>query len=302
MSKRKNRITEQNSLRFEAGESVTRFLDEAAKYKPLSREEEQELAVLCQQGDREAINKLVKHNLLFLVKPAMAYATNHLPAEDLLSEAVLGMYAAAERFKPIGIKFVSYAVWYIRIYLQKYQTNKGRAVRLPYSFAELEAVIKGYDNKFGDVEHAEPAHIRKAMKKEHRGPISNTALAYAKTSIIPHKSLNAPLNNDINSEEFQDLLVGELSSPDDFIGPHSARAALDIAMGCLDERRRRIIEHYYLDDEQTNMNSLARELGCSRQRVFQLKTDAMKKLKAGHNNLLADALGEEKYKVWWNES
>ena len=97
-------------------------------YRKLTREEERELGFRIQKGDKEAVNILVRHNLRFVVNIAKGYRDRGVSFSDLISEGNLGLIRAAEKFDPTkDIKFISYAVWWVRYYINDFiesTTNK----------------------------------------------------------------------------------------------------------------------------------------------------------------------------------
>lgn len=97
------------------------YFDSLKIYKQLTREEEQELAKRIQKGDNKALNKLVEHNLRFVINIAKCYRDRGVTFSDLISEGNLGLIHAARKFNPNkNIKFISYAVWWIRCYINDF--------------------------------------------------------------------------------------------------------------------------------------------------------------------------------------
>lgn len=105
-------------------EEIDYYFYSLRNYRKLSREEERELAIKIQEGDNNALNKLVEHNLRFVVKVAKGYRDRGVSFADLISEGNLGLIHAAKKFDPNkDIKFVSYAVWWIRCYINDFITE-----------------------------------------------------------------------------------------------------------------------------------------------------------------------------------
>lgn len=105
-------------------EEIDYYFYSLRKYRKLSREEERELAIKIQEGDNNALSKLVEHNLRFVVKVAKGYRDRGVSFADLISEGNLGLIHAAKKFDPNkDIKFVSYAVWWIRCYINDFITE-----------------------------------------------------------------------------------------------------------------------------------------------------------------------------------
>ena len=112
--------------------SVKKYMSEIKKAPLLDRDTETALARRALAGDRYAVNKLVESNLRFAVQVAKQYQGMGLELEDLIGFANLGLFEAAKRFDPDrGVKFISFAVWYVRAELQKCLNDKSRVVRIP---------------------------------------------------------------------------------------------------------------------------------------------------------------------------
>lgn len=114
-------------------DNIGRYIAEVNETPLLTPEEEFEIALEAQRGDREAINRLVKANLRFVISVAKMYGGRNINMfGDLINEGNLGLVEAAESFDPTtGFKFISYAVWHIRKNMTKYLTVNARTVRLP---------------------------------------------------------------------------------------------------------------------------------------------------------------------------
>ena len=113
-------------------QTVEDYMKDISKLQRISPEEEIELAVRIQAGDREAFHRLVEANLRFVISVAKQYQNRGLDLSDLINEGNLGLMKAARRFDPTrGIKFVSFAVWWIRQQILQALSDKSRIVRLP---------------------------------------------------------------------------------------------------------------------------------------------------------------------------
>ena len=112
------------------------YLKQINKIPMISHEEEYELALKAQQGDKKAREKLINSNLRFVVTVAKKYQGQGLPLEDLINEGNIGLLTAIDKFEPDkGYHFISYAVWWIRQSIMKAVCEKSRAVRLPLNRA-----------------------------------------------------------------------------------------------------------------------------------------------------------------------
>ena len=138
-------------------DSTLRYIAETKKTKNLTREEEIGLARAAKAGDRKAVNALVEANLRFVIQVARQYQGMGLPLEDLIAFGNIGLFEAAERFNPDkGVKFITFAVWYIRAELQKALNDLSRVVRIPsHKTATETQSIKSIHSPVGDDENKE---------------------------------------------------------------------------------------------------------------------------------------------------
>ncbi len=136
--------------------STLRYIQETKKIVNLTREQETTLGRSAQAGDRKAINALVESNLRFVIQVAKQYQGMGLALEDLIAFGNVGLFEAAERFNPDkGVKFITFAVWYIRAELQKALNDLSRTVRIPshrtateeYSTKSIHAPVGDDENK-----------------------------------------------------------------------------------------------------------------------------------------------------------
>ncbi len=137
--------------------STLRYIQEVKKRGNLSKAEETELAARIQQGDRRAVNTLVEANLRFVIQVAKQYQGMGIELEDLIAFGNIGLFEAAERFDSSkGVKFITFAVWYIRAELQKALNDLSRVVRIPSHKTATEAQsIKSIHTPVGDDDNKE---------------------------------------------------------------------------------------------------------------------------------------------------
>jgi RNA polymerase primary sigma factor len=137
--------------------STLRYIQETKKYGYLDREQEKELGRAAQAGNRQAINILVESNLRFVIQVARQYQGMGLDLADLIAFGNLGLFEAAERFNPDkGVKFITFAVWYVRAELQKALNDLSRTVRIPsHRTATEEYSTKSISTPVGDDENKE---------------------------------------------------------------------------------------------------------------------------------------------------
>ena len=137
--------------------STLRYIQETKKIDALTREQETTLGRAAQAGDRKAVNALVEANLRFVIQVAKQYQGMGLALEDLIAFGNVGLFEAAERFNPEeGVKFITFAVWYIRAELQKALNDLSRVVRIPsHKTATETQSIKSIHTPVGDDDNKE---------------------------------------------------------------------------------------------------------------------------------------------------
>jgi RNA polymerase primary sigma factor len=151
------RIHVSNGAIVATAESTTQLMREIKKLPTLTKDQEIALAERIQAGDRRAVNELVQANIRFAIQVAKQYQGMGLQLEDLIGFANVGLFEAAERFDAKrGVKFITFAVWYIRAELQKSLNDLSRVVRIPsHRTATEEYSTKSISTPVGDDENKE---------------------------------------------------------------------------------------------------------------------------------------------------
>ena len=132
---------------------LSNYIEEISHIPLLSREEEKALAERIQKGDKEALRKLVRHNLRFVVGFARKYNKLGIPLMDLINEGNLGLIEAAKKFDPNrNVKFISYASWWVKQYIMKYLNEESTSIRIPIKaqsrLRKINKVRKNYLKEF----------------------------------------------------------------------------------------------------------------------------------------------------------
>ena len=296
----------------EGNESFDALMRIADKHPPLSREIEQQLAAQCVKGDREAMNKLVVHNMKFAAQQAFKYRTEDLQLEDMMSVAMMGMMTAAEKFKPCGYRFISYATWWVRHALQRHCIMDGSAVAFPVRVLSTRAAMARCFTKKGveidDVTPEDLGGIATDDEKK-RSLTSPLAVQAARMSLLPIMSLDVPMSKgESNSRVYLDLLEFDGDAPDHCIDTLSATKAIKEAMASLSEREQSILRLRYFEtaavprpkcnhsnaatyDYASTLVEIGEVCGVTRERVRQILEVAVKKMRLRHGTILAEALG-----------
>ncbi len=272
MAKRR-RVTENRSK-----QSIEKYLEEIGNYSPLPPEEEIRLARRIRKGDEEALDKLVKANLRFVISVAKEYQGQGLPLQDLISEGNLGLIKAAQRFDETrGFKFISYAVWWIRQSILQALAEQSRVVRLP-----LNRV--GAINKVGRaLEQLEKEYGREPSMQELAEKMEMTAYEVAdvlKTS-ARHLSLDEPFNEEDGNSLLDVIESDRYDPPDAGLMRESLRQEIEKVLSTLKPREAEIIKLYFgLDgDRPLTLEEIGEYFKLTRERVRQIKEKALRRLR-----------------------
>lgn len=259
-----------------ANRVLQRYLEEISRENLLEPAEEIQLAKRAKEGDREALNTLVRSNLRFVVSVAKKYQNRGLSLEDLISEGNIGLIRAAFRFDETrGFKFISYAVWWIQQAILEAVSQKSRTVRLPMNrVSEIIRMRKTSDQlhqKFG----REPTdeEIAEAMDTE-RDAISNARVVARR-----EKSVDEPHGDD-NMTLLKVLSSNETNKPDSIFDDPSLRYEIEQALNTLSSKEADIIRLYYGigEDYPQTLGKIGQKYNLTRERIRQIKAEGLKKL------------------------
>jgi RNA polymerase primary sigma factor len=258
--------------------SLDLYLREIGETPLISPDEEVDLAKKIRKGDQEALEKLTKANLRFVVSVAKQYQNQGLSLADLINEGNIGLIKAAKRFDETrGFKFISYAVWWIRQAILQALAEQSRIVRLP-----LNRV--GTLHKIGKISSTlEQEYGREPSPDEIAKELELTELEVSDTLKISnsHLSLDAPFSvSEDNS--LIDILEDEMQPPpdEDLIGD-SLKVEINKALNSLSPREAEVINLYFgLSNEKAlTLEEIGARFGLTRERVRQIKEKAIKRLR-----------------------
>lgn len=259
-------------------QSIEKYLEEIGGYSPLPPEEEIELTRRIRKGESEALDKLVKANLRFVISVAKEYQGQGLPLQDLISEGNLGLIKAAQRFDETrGFKFISYAVWWIRQSILQALAEQSRVVRLP-----LNRV--GAINKVGRVlEKLEKRYGREPSMHEVADCMEMTDYEVAdvlKTS-ARHLSLDEPFKEEEGNNLLDVLESDRYAPPDDSLMQESLKEEIDKVLVTLKPREAEIIRLYFglEGDRPLTLEEIGEHFKLTRERVRQIKEKALRRMR-----------------------
>lgn len=273
-------------------QSLEKYLQEIGKVDLLTPEEEVDLAKKIKQGDQQALEKLTKANLRFVVSVAKQYQNQGLSLSDLINEGNLGLIKAAQRFDETrGFKFISYAVWWIRQSILQALAEQSRIVRLPLNkVGSLNKINKAFSQLEQEYER-EPSPEELAEQLEIPTEEVETTLGVA----ARHVSMDAPfVEGEDNS--LLDVLENTTTPGTDTQLEYleSLRREIERSLGTLTERQCDVIKLYFGIGVQHPMSleDIGDRFGLTRERVRQIKDKAINKLRsANRSKLLKNYLG-----------
>lgn len=258
--------------------SLDQYLRDISMYPLISREEEAELARRIRVGDQEALDKLVRSNLRFVVSVAKKYQNQGVSLSDLINEGNLGLIRAAHKFDETkGIKFISYAVWWIRQAILQALAEQSRIVRVPLNRA-------GALHRIGKRANALLQELgREATHAEIAEGMDITEEEVAKTMSISqvHLSLDAPMTPGEDNRLLDYLPDTIHPNPEDQTFDKARTEAIEESLGGLKEREAKILRLYFgIDDtEPMTLEEIGSLLGITRERVRQIKEKALSRLR-----------------------
>ena len=270
--------------------SLDKYLQEIGKEELITVEEEVELAQRIKKGDQEALEKLTKANLRFVVSVAKQYQNQGLSLPDLINEGNLGLIKAAEKFDETrGFKFISYAVWWIRQSILQALAEQSRIVRLPL-------------NQVGSLNKINKAFAR--FEQEHERPPSPEELAneleLPKEKVTDtlrvagrHVSVDAPFADGEDNSLLDVLVNPDSPNADRGLINESLSTEVDRALETLTERERDIIKYFFgIGCSEMTLEEIGEKFDLTRERVRQIKEKAIRRLRhSSRSKLLKSYLG-----------
>ncbi|QPB42103.1 RNA polymerase sigma factor RpoH [Rodentibacter haemolyticus] len=264
--------------------SIEGYIRAANEYPMLTAEEEKELAErLYYRGDIEAAKKLVLSHLRFVIHVARGYSGYGLPQADLIQEGNIGLMKAVKRFNPeVGVRLVSFAVHWIKAEIHEYVLRNWRIVKVATTKAQRKLFF----------------NLRKTKQRlgwfnENEVDMVANELGVSKEDVLEMESrmtgadvaFDLPTDNSETESYSPSLYLEDKGSNfaaelEDENFESQATEQLGIALQSLDVRSQDIIKARWLDDNKATLHELAAKYNVSAERIRQLETNALKKLKS----------------------
>ncbi len=270
--------------------SLDKYLQEIGKEELITVEEEVELAQRIRKGDQEALEKLIKANLRFVVSVAKQYQNQGLSLPDLINEGNLGLVKAAEKFDETrGFKFISYAVWWIRQSILQALAEQSRIVRLPLNQVGSLNKINKAMAKFEQENERTPSSDELAKELElPREKIADTLRVAGR-----HVSVDAPFADGEDNSLLDVLVNSDSPNADRGLLNESLSTEVDRALETLTDRERDIIKYFFgIGASEMTLEEIGEKFDLTRERVRQIKEKAIRRLRhSSRSKLLKSYLG-----------
>tara|TARA_Y100000592_G_scaffold15668_1_gene23058 strand:- start:4567 stop:5403 length:837 start_codon:yes stop_codon:yes gene_type:complete len=261
-------------------ETISNYFKEVRKSVLITSEEEITLAKRIQQGDKKAIDKLVKANLKFVISIAKEYQGQGLPLSDLISEGNLGLVRAATRYDHTrGFRFISYAVWWIKEAILKSLNDNSRIIRLPSNVIKKISDLRKEIDKFEIENERLPGH----------GDLTNELGEVLEAPKTPScTSLNDVINDEGDElycliEDKNSTTEKEIFSQDDKI-----KEEIKNILSKLDDREREVLECYFgINKEYDGMTleAIGEKYDLTKERIRQIKEKAIRRIRFNADGL-----------------
>jgi len=277
-------ITNRNS------DSLEKYLHDIGKEELITPEEEVELAKRIKMGDQEALEKLTKANLRFVVSVAKQYQHQGLSLPDLINEGNLGLIKAAKKFDETkGFKFISYAVWWIRQCILQALAEQSRIVRLPLN--KIGALNK-INRAFSQLEQE---HEREPSPEEVAAVLELPEVKVSGTLELSgrHLSVDAPFQDGEENSLLDVLPSHDTPSTDSKLIEESLAKEIERTLSTLPDKESSVIRAFYgIGTKPMSLEEIGQTIGISRERTRQIKEKAIKHLRQkSKNKLLKTYLG-----------
>ena len=270
--------------------SLDKYLQEIGKEDLITVEEEVELAQRIKKGDQEALEKLTKANLRFVVSVAKQYQNQGLSLPDLINEGNLGLIKAAEKFDETrGFKFISYAVWWIRQSILQALAEQARIVRLPLNqVGSLNKINKAFARFEQEHERTPSPEELASVLDLPKEKVSDTLRVSGR-----HVSVDAPFSDGEDNNLLDVLVNSDSPNADRGLMNESLSTEVERALSTLTDREKDIIRYFFgIGCPEMTLEEIGEKFGLTRERVRQIKEKAIRRLRhSSRNKFLKSYLG-----------
>lgn len=278
MSMRQLKISK--SITNRESQSLEKYLQEIGKVEMISAEEEVRLAKLIRNGDQQALEKLTKANLRFVVSVAKQYQNQGLSLPDLINEGNVGLIKAAQRFDETrGFKFISYAVWWIRQSIIQSLAEQARIVRLPLNKVGLTNKVSKAVQTLEQQYEREPSVEEISEFLE----MGTDEIVASLGNSFRHVSMDMPLTDGEDSTLIDVMQNPNATATDEqLVHTDSMKQEIERSLRQLTARQQEVIRLFFGIDEDhaLSLEEIGSRFGITRERVRQIKDKAITKLRS----------------------
>ena len=271
------------------GEILDKYLQEIGREEMLTPDQEVELARRIHEGDRKALDRLVRSNLRFVVSVAKQYQNQGMSLPDLINEGNLGLIKAAEKFDETrGFKFISYAVWWIRQSILQAMSEHSRIVRLPLNHVgainKIHKAMASFEQE--NQRRASPEEIAEMLDI----PVEKVreSMRVSGRSV----SVDTPFQDGEDGTMLDVMANEDDPGTDSGLNLESLSADIHRALAQLPEREREVLQALFgIGTRELSLEEIGDKYGLTRERVRQIKEKALRHIKLEHSRTLKTYLG-----------
>ncbi len=289
-SKRKGRKNPLSgfSATVEEQSALDQYLRDVSRHELISPDREKELGALAQEGDEDAVQELARANLRFVISVAKKYQNRGVSLTDLIQEGNVGLVTAARKFDPEqGVKFISYAVWWIRQAILASLANHGRAVRVPLNRASDLARIFREKERLKQELRREPS----AEELSEATDLTPELVESLQTLNAAEIRLDAPIGDSEDSQLVERFITEEAAEPEVEVEGRLLSESISEALETLEPRDAKVLRLYFgLEGEREHtLEEIGNMLGVTRERIRQLRDRALRRLREGDKGIALES-------------
>ena len=276
------------SASVEEQSALDQYLRDVSRHELITPDREKELGARALKGDEEAIQELARANLRFVISVAKKYQNRGVSLTDLIQEGNVGLVTAARKFDPDqGVKFISYAVWWIRQAILASLANQGRAVRVPLNRASDLARIFREKERLKQELRREPT----AEELSKATDLTPELVESLQTLNAAEIRLDAPIGDSEDSQLVERFITEEAAEPEMEVEGRLLSAAISEALETLEARDAKVLRLYFgLEGEREHtLEEIGNMLGVTRERIRQLRDRALRRLREGEKGIALES-------------
>lgn len=260
--------------------ALDQYLRDVSRHELITPEQEKVLGARAQKGDEDAVQELARANLRFVISVAKKYQNRGVSLTDLIQEGNVGLVTAARKFDPEqGVKFISYAVWWIRQAILASLANQGRAVRVPLNRASDLARIFREKERLRQERGREPSpeELSKATR------LTPELIESLQTLNAAEIRLDAPIGDSEDSQLVERFLTEEATEPELGVEARLLAESVNTALTTLEPRDAKVLRLYFglQGSREHTLEEIGNMLGVTRERIRQLRDRALRRLRDG---------------------